>query len=613
MKARLRRIALCLIFLPGLANAQVSDSLTATYRQELDTRLWRLQETLRVENALYTLRSAGYGSLTQRRLPGYESQWKNDLSASVDLSRRMRSDLNMLVEISGQEFRDREAAYIPDRGLYARTPVGFALTESSTTRAPLGQNSRISRGAARGGVEYNPQPNIESKLLLGGAFDEQDEGSGQGPSGSAGLYWGDVLDSGVDVQADGWLNQYGNRRNHYVFTRGLTMNQFGDATNQLAASWRNRRSDLFFNTNGQIVSRISEDIQIDNRLSSPLTTNVIGIYDLGYRKSTVDYRGGGPSRGDEMDLTNRLTVRSYWGYWLGELSYQYGQEDRTYGDLILGRNQILSGTADWKHGPDSLSFRLSTEKWRYDSPDSLETSDRDRLIHRFNSSGSFRVMERTQLTMEALVLLDHVVNLHRTRSSDNRWNRVFRISPGVEWKPVNGWRNHAIFEVLANYTDYDFEEESGTVRSNVYRRWSAADTVQVPLPMRLRGTFSGRLDLEDRGRLRWSEFVQEVSDEKRAWYWSASLSKLYWSHLLIELGYRSQRREEDRFDESPDGDRLRTRVSTYTVTGPFFRLETQSLVNLRVGIEVVLQDVDDNSATGRDRLDQVEAVLVYRW
>jgi hypothetical protein len=609
----LRRTCLILLFLPGFALSQVSDSLTTMFRQELDTRLWRVQENIRVDHTNFSLRSSGYSSLTERRLSGYESQWKTDLSATIDLSRRLTNDIDLLIEMVGQDFRDREAAYITDRGQTQVSPTRFEINESSTSRSPLGQNSRIARSTTRTGLEYSPRPDFETSLLVGGSFDDQIEGSGEGFSGSSGLYWGSVFDSDFDVEADGWVNQYADRQNHHVFTRGLTLNQFGDATNQLAASWRNRRSDLFFGTSGQIVSRVSEEIRIDNRLAGPISPSITGIYDLSYRKTNVDYRGGGPGPGDEMDLINRFSMRSYWGYWLGELSYQFGLEDRTYGDLILGKNQVLTLLADWKHGPDSLSFRASTEKWRYDSPDSLETSDRDRLIHRISSGSSFRILDRTQLTLDALVLLDHVVNLHRQRSVDNRWNRVFRLSPGVEWKPASGWRNHAVFEILANYTDYDFEEETGSVRSNVYRRWSAADTVNVPLPLELKGTFSGRLDLEDRGRLRWDDFIQEVSDEKRAWFWTASLAKLFWSHMLVEAGYRSQRREEDRFDLAPDGSALRTRINTYQVSGPFFRLETRSLQNLRVAVEVDLQNVQDDNPSGRDRLDRIETILVYRW
>jgi len=614
VSAVLRRTSIALLFLPGFALAQVSDSLTTTFRQELDTRLWRVQENVQFDQASYSLRSSGYTSLTERRLSGYQSQWKSDLSANIDLSRRITNDLDLMLDLSGQDFRDREAAYINERGRLEFTPSAFDMPGSSTTpRPPLGQNSRIARSTARAGLEYSPQPDFETSLLVGGSFDDQVEGSGEGFSGSSGLYWGSVFDSDFDVEADGWINQYGDRQNHHVFTRGLTLSQFGDATNQLAASWRNRRSDLFFGSGGQVVSRVSEEIRIDNRLTGPLTSSIIGIYDLSYRKTNVDYRGGGPGPGDELDLINRFSMRSYWGNWLGEMTYQYGLEDRTYGDLILGRNQLLSLLADWKEGPDSLFIRTSTEKRRYDSPDSLETSDRDRLIHRITSGSSFRILDQTQFTLDAMVVLDHVVNLHRQRSADNRWNRVFRLSPGVEWMPASGWRNHAVFEILANYTDYDFEEETGNVRSHVYRRWSAADTVNVPFPMDLRGTFSGRLDLEDRGRLLWDEFVQEVSDEKRAWFWSASIAKLFWSHLLIESGYRSQRREDDRFDLAPDGGTLRTRINTYQVTGPFFRLETRGIRNLRIAVAIDIQNVDDSNPSGRDRLDRIETVLVYRW
>lgn len=610
-RIRPHRIALVLL-VPAVASGQSPDSLTARFQQELDTRTWRVEEAIRSESESFRLVSFGYGELTERSLQGYESQWKNDFDARIDASRRLTDVIELELELQGQDFQDRRAPFLSDRGAFRPYPADHSL-ESPPQPPSLGQDIRISRSITRAGLSYTPNASVEGRLLVGGSFDRQLEGSGGGISGRGSLFWADVAESGVDVEADGWLNRYGDRRNHRVFARVLTVNEFGDAHNQLATSWQNRRSDLFFGSDGQIVNRISDEIQVDNRLSAPLHDRISGEYNLSFRKRSVDYHGGGPGPSDETDFIHNLGLTGYWRRWTGDLTYRIGLEDRTYGELILGRNQVLTVRAERRGISDTLRIRTSGEKWRYNSPDSLETSDRDRLIYRVTASASVLIMPGTRVTVDAFVLLDHLVNLHRERSADNRWNRVFRLAPGVVWTPGPGWRNRAQFELLANYTDYDFESAGATVRSNVFRRWSASDTLRLPLPLDAHATVSGRIDLEDRGRLQWSRFVQQVSDEKRAWYWSASLAREFWSHLVLTAGYHVQRREEDRLDPGPAGGGERTRITNYHVYGPFFRARTRDFSNLYISVEVALQNVEDSNASDRDRLDRIDVSLVYRW
>jgi len=395
-----------------------------------------------------------------------------------------------------------------------------------------------------------------------------------------------------------------------------TVRNFGDATNRLSATWRQRRSDLFLGLGGQVVPRIEDGLRVDNRLITPLDYGLHGAYDLSLRRNLVQYKGGGPEAAREQDFSHRFSLLAQRRGISGELYYLVSLEDRDYGgSLVLGRRQVLGAAGGFRTEYDSLGLGYSTEKLRFDSPDSLELSDRDRLIHQVRIEYKRRLREDFVAGIEGAVFLDHLVNLEATRSADNRWNRVFLLRPSVDWLPAPGWSNRASFEVLANYTVYDFESESGGagIRSTVLRRWSASDTLAIPLGEQWWGEMSLRYDLDDRGRIRWVEFIQERSDERQALYSAVSIGHLMWGRVLFKGGWRIQRQLEDRFDRDLSGGEIRNRTRSYEASGPTLQIETLPHERFRLSISADLLKVRDSRENSRDRLDTVQFVMSHAW
>jgi len=82
------------------------------------------------------------------------------------------------------------------------------------------------------------------------------------------------------------------------------------------------------------------------------------------------------------------------------------------------------------------------------------------------------------------VNLSHLVYLSPQRSADNTWNRIFRLSPRFAYKPSEKFFSFNTFEVLANYTTYDFEFISASVRSYVFRQFAFIDSTEVGISNR---------------------------------------------------------------------------------------------------------------------------------
>ncbi len=614
MKSCLRVALLIVVVIAHCVRADIPDSLTAVFTQELDTRTWRLGGSLAASLDGWSVQSDVHSQLTQRYLRGFEQQWKNDLGLSIEAQRSIGERLEFLFEAEGQRFRDSESPMIVERGAVSilpdRNDAGMPRLRPVT-----GQNSLIERALFRGGIRFRHGRNFAVHILGGSAHDHQLGGRGDGPSLHGGFTW-DLPEEQTGVDGIAWMNQYGDRRNHNAAIEAGIEQDFGDANDFLSVSWNNRRSELLIGSQGVVVRRVQDDVRVVNRLVTPVGVGFDGVYDLVFRSFNVDYEGGGLRQAREQDFSHKFSLIGTLPDRFVEIYYQYAIEDRDFiGNLILGRRQSIGLVTGFIHRRDSLTVRYSTEKLRFDSPDETEISDRDRLIHHAQLLGKIWVLPHTQLVLDASLYLDHLVYLESERSGDNRWNRVLRLSPAVEWHSASGLFNRAVFEVIANYTAYDFEGigSGGTLRSTVLRRWSAADTLSIPLGSAWRSQLSGRYDLEDRGRLIWDEFAQELSGEKRTAFASCMVERLLWSYLAVQTGYRFQRRLEDRFDLDVEGSRSRSRMRTYVAAGPLFRIESLRWYRFNVVLEANILFINDNLSLSNDRLVTIHSSFAYLW
>ncbi len=620
------------------------DSLATSFRRELDTRTFILTGSFEQSYPTLSLQGYAYNRLVLRQLPGFESQWKRDTGIYLESNRVITPELSFLIEVDGNDFQDREAARIIEGNLSSPLPTDLTSLPLPA-RQVTGQNSHIGRSVARSGVQWSPgtmkdkwqgakgegieraesQPGTAPQpgtadatlyLLAGGAWDRQLAGEGSGPSMKGGFSWKQTGENLISLNGEGWINLLQERRFHDASLTSRMQRQFGEAVDHLEAAWINRRNDLYFGEDNHVVQRLQDEWSVQNRLSAPLGTDLAGIYDLTIRNSGIAYRDGGPGKSREDDIIHLLQGKYNPASWFAKLSFRYAYEDRDYGgSLILGRHASLELELGKPILKDSLKVRLGTEKNRYDSPDSLELSDRDRLVHHAVITSGFWVTPTTHLNLELSLLLDHLVYIHRLRSADNRWNRVLIFRPTVDWEPARGWWNRAVCEVLANYNIYDFETQaaSGSFRSLAFRRWSAADTLHIPLTYNLKSILCGRLDLEDHGRMLWKEFTEDLSDEAQISYASIHLVYSYLMLANVELGYRYQRRFDDRFEKDLEGKKRRIRSRTYLKYGPALRISTIPPSPVNFALEGEFQLIEDSQRPAPYRLDTVYAILSYRW
>jgi hypothetical protein len=154
------------------------------------------------------------------------------------------------------------------------------------------------------------------------------------------------------------------------------------------------------------------------------------------------------------------------------------------------------------------------------------------------------------LTITADVTLSHLVYLKALQSANNNWNRIIRLSPGVEYAPAGWFRTLNQAEVLANYTVYDFEDQGSSARSFSFRQASWIDSTSIQLSQLFKLSFVGGVRVYERGTLLWKEFKEHPQN-----YF---VEQSYWPSVVfsateifqIGVGYRFFGQDRYRYEGS---------------------------------------------------------------
>jgi hypothetical protein len=194
------------------------------------------------------------------------------------------------------------------------------------------------------------------------------------------------------------------------------------------------------------------------------------------------------------------------------------------------RTSLSSGIHFRPSKSDTLIFSGSGTLLRYDTPSLGNLDDRDELWYVLNITTLHKINRYLHVTFSADANLTHLVYLSSRRSADNTWNRILRISPRVVYSPTSGMTTMNRFEVLANYTVYDFEYLSSSTRSFSFRQFAFIDSTTIELTQKLAFEWFNHLKLYERGDLRWDAFSERPV--------AAFEDKTFSGTLVYSINYR---------------------------------------------------------------------------
>ena len=407
--------------------------------------------------------------------------------------------------------------------------------------------SSVSNHQLYGGLEYDPFPFAWIEPGAGYRWDYQISSRDRGPGfGVRGGIRSLDLD-GYLLNADGQFLRYtpSPRVVDEHFARFGAQKYFaGISRDSLEVGFTQNRREFYSQSGGTIESRIERILTVANLLdyeiapgfSSTLFINVTnrGLdKDFRYRMEIEDNQRQFNTTIDEFRLDAFLQA-SYDGgpkglRALARLSYNERTENHVATPFNaaspgpqfpienaqeqtkdnVARRTSLAGLVEAPlSSSDRISVSGSASILRYDTPSPLNHEDRDELLVAASVRTEHVMSQALTIGVDMSGTFSHLVYLLGDRSDNNNINRILRLAPRTEYRPVRWFSSINEFEVLANYTVYDFEDRAILSQSFSYRQFGWLDSTTVDITRRIGLDFFSYLKLYDRGQLNWGEFSE---------------------------------------------------------------------------------------------------------
>ena len=166
----------------------------------------------------------------------------------------------------------------------------------------------------------------------------------------------------------------------------------------------------------------------------------------------------------------------------------------SFGQVIFGKR-------------DTIGYDASASLLRYDTPSTSNNDDRDEQTIIASLFWKRPIDQHLTISLLGGLQQTHFVFLKAERSSLSNKNSSIRFAPGLQWRSRSLEFNPQ-FEVLANYTIYDFVLPGTAVRSFSFRQFSYRDSIRYIF--RKDWAIEGNLFIRrfDRGIMSWSEFTE---------------------------------------------------------------------------------------------------------
>lgn len=446
--------------------------------------------------------------------------------------------------------------------------LGKSLAENLTsevqwTSLVYSDNKSVGLGQAvfhsmLGGVEYSPSDFVSVTPLVGYRWDKQAGVRDKGLSYTmAAQTRGFDLD-GYQLSGDAQFHE--DRLNPRVlqrhFVRLGAQKYFSRNTrDSLEVGYSKSRREFYAVANGNIESRIENILSFSNLLDYEFDPHFLTsvFVNVSSRSLDKDIRHFSPipdvttrfnTAIDEFRLESFLQAVYTSDNRAIEASLRLGHSERDEQHTVkpnpratgfefdtqrkteetkdnLARRTSLSGLAQLRlSSSDTLLFSGAVSILRYDTPSAANVDDRDEQLIALLLSSVHRVSPHLRLGISVEGNLSHVVYLLGSGgpqspfspSANNYINRVFRLSPRAIYTPLKEVVSLNIFEVLANYTVYDFEQQGASIPSFSYRQFGWMDSSSVEFTDRIGLDCFCYLKLYERGQFKWSEFSERTEN-----------------------------------------------------------------------------------------------------
>lgn len=585
-----RAILAVLAFFSGFAPAGAQpDSAQVYFHHGLDEMGAGSSFSGQWNLGMYWTRVGGQALSLYRRPQSTQGDLKSSMDLRMQVGRSLRSNLDIEGVFEGDFYQFRQYDGPSPLPPAPMSPAEDWMTANLSPPAnPPPQ--RISSPLLALGAIYRPAVPVRITATAGRRWDQREGFDDHGYSGSL---LGEVEGWSVgkyrnDLEIYGLQEELGNRLNREVKLQyGLNTDFTSSSSDKLNVNYRRKRHDYHIWGTNLIGTRLDTDHQLSNQLSYQAAEDFRFLLDTQIGGSRHEDQSAGASAvREETTTATGLTLQTEFERLTSSarLKLDWGaQEDAT--GLKRERGVSLEEDLTWQVAQrDALEFAAAVRKRQYDTSDTANYDDRDRLRYEFQVHHSHVFSPSFYLASRAQVILEHLVYIFGQKSDQNNWNRIVKVSPEVYFSPAEGWGNLASFELAANYSDYDFDLDPANIKSTVYRRYTAADSLGWTWSRGWDLILDYSLDLEDGGRLLWADWVEQIAEEYHTQKASAKINRQTPSGIQFQIGFSVYQRKGWQYALGSSGQTEKTPFLLIDRWGPMVRM----LYPSRSGVEVDL-------------------------
>ncbi|MDA0986609.1 MAG: hypothetical protein O3A55_03290 [Bacteroidetes bacterium] len=400
-----------------------------------------------------------------------------------------------------------------------------------------------------GGVEFKPTNNLQTTSMVGYRNDNQQTINDNG----FGYFFNAKIDS---AEASIFLPasflqiekfSLSNRTLSTINGNIIAINKFTEnGYDSIQIKYFDQRSDFYVATDSalkNIRSRVDNIISLQNIFNYPLSEklflNFKTLVDLRRINNSYKYYNNSqpslfPTSVRDFKLGGIIQINYFQkDFQLATgIGYSENNEEHFLTDIQSVQDNIFSARQDlefqlnnftkktniWARfykslsASDYLNLNFSSGILHYNTPSNNNFEDRDELT--INTSIEEKHIFNSNLILTSVFdfTLLHNVYLLKERSGNNSWNRVLRLGTNILFTPADNFYSVNSFEVLANYTAYDFERVRANIKSYSYRQFRLIDSTIV----KINSDFDAIVYLQFReflrGQLAWDQFSERPEE-----------------------------------------------------------------------------------------------------
>lgn len=242
----------------------------------------------------------------------------------------------------------------------------------------------------------------------------------------------------------------------------------------------------------------------------------------------------------------------------------------------------------------ALEFRGYASILHYDTDSKTNFDDRDEQIqiyslsHNYNNSTDFKVRTTFDVNVSKLQYI------FAERSANNYINRIYKLTSESEYKILPNLITKNTFQVLANYTVYDFEDIISQIKSFSYRQLNLKDSTLYQMNKNISFEVYGEAKIYEQGEFNNNAFTINpifYNVDKSGFF-----QMNYDINRFIRLSGKASYFEQQVFNYQDGNKLLKSTFRTSSLMGKIFLyLAKNSLINFTYSVDYLRYDAEEQN------------------